>query len=353
MTPKEIRLFRKGWNKTSKGNFLFDATSALAVMADYKRAGIDIMIDLEHNSLEKESAAYNPDAQAWCKLTLRNGELWATQVEWTPEGEERLTNKKQRYVSPTFEYDPETHRILSIYNIAICAIPATYDAPALVAASKRAGKKNYATLAIEVDDMDEALKKIAVALGLADDATLEDVLAAVKVLQEDEGDGGEGDEETTSDDDSKDKDDDKDTETTSDDEMLSGLPPKAQARVMAIAASNETLRKRLERLEKNSARSEIETLMKDNADKIPLRFESWARKQTPENLREFLKHSDSLPDKKKTLSREPQREEDTGGVVVSLTDADRAVIARSGSTPEKFLETKKKIVERDRRLKGA
>lgn len=136
--PTEFRLFVAGWNATEKGKILFDAEAANAVMAAYKNWGIDVPIDLEHQMIDLDGGEADPtarDARGWCKLELRNGELWACDVKWTPDGAQRLTEKRQRYVSPAFAVDKATRRVLQVVNIAITALPATHNAPALVAAS--------------------------------------------------------------------------------------------------------------------------------------------------------------------------------------------------------------------------
>ncbi len=135
--PTEFRLFKAGWNDTTKGKFLFDAKAAAETMAAYEKWGVDRMIDLEHQSLAQGIPA-DPtakDARGWCKLELRNGELWSVGVTWTEDGAARLTGKRQRFVSPAFEFDTETKRVLSVINVALVAIPATHDTQALVAAS--------------------------------------------------------------------------------------------------------------------------------------------------------------------------------------------------------------------------
>lgn len=141
--PTEFRLFVSGWNDTENGRYLFDEAAAASVMAAFQAWGVDLMIDLEHQALE-EGAAADPnarDARGWCKLELReDGSLWAVAVTWTPDGEARLREKRQRYVSPAFAFDPETSRVTKIINVAITAIPATHDTPALVAASARGAK---------------------------------------------------------------------------------------------------------------------------------------------------------------------------------------------------------------------
>jgi hypothetical protein len=176
--PTEFRIFAAGENTTTKGAFLFDDQAARSVMSAYQAHGNDVMIDLEHLSLEQESRAFDPDARAWCKLEVRNGELWATHVGWTPDGETRLREKRQRYISPFFEADKKTHRITRILNIAITAMPATDNLKPLVAASARV------RLTIEGDSpmTPEQFAALAEALDLGPDANVEDVLATVAAM---------------------------------------------------------------------------------------------------------------------------------------------------------------------------
>ena len=139
--PTEFRLFKKGWNDTEKGSLLFDDTAAKSVMEAYKAWGVDLMIDLEHQSLDGKGADPTArDARGWCRLELRpDGSLWACDVKWTPDGAARLQEKRQRYVSPACDVDPETKRVTKMINVAITAIPATHNTPALVAASVTKG----------------------------------------------------------------------------------------------------------------------------------------------------------------------------------------------------------------------
>lgn len=134
--PREFRLFKSGENETTKGVFLFDAEAARQVMANAEAHGVDLMVDLEHLSLDQESRSFDPDARAWLRLEVRNGELWAVDVRWTDDGARRLKAKTQRYISPAFATDDE-NRVIEIVNIALTAMPATHNTPALVAAGRR------------------------------------------------------------------------------------------------------------------------------------------------------------------------------------------------------------------------
>lgn len=148
--PTEFRIFRAGVNATSKGETLFDAEAAAAVMANYTREGHDLMVDLEHHALEADASARADaaDARGWFKLEMRSGELWAVDVKWTPDGVRRLSERTQRYISPAFRQDTKTNRVVSLLNVALCAMPATYSAAPLVAASKAAGAKRMACYAL-------------------------------------------------------------------------------------------------------------------------------------------------------------------------------------------------------------
>jgi phage I-like protein len=178
--PSAFRIFAAGWNESTKGRVLFDEQAASDVMAAYAAHGVDIMIDLEHLSLNEESRNFDPDARGWCRLELRSGELWAVDVKWTPDGQVRLSEKRQRYVSPAFWTDKESGRVTEITNIAITGMPATHNAAPLMAASKRGrvpGRLNMADgLTIE------KLPALAEALGLSADAALEDVMAALRAI---------------------------------------------------------------------------------------------------------------------------------------------------------------------------
>lgn len=134
--PTEFRLFVAGWNETEKGAFLFDEAAAASVMDHQAAWGVDLMIDLEHQALDPFTPA-DPtarDARGWCNLEVRgDGSLWAVNVRWTPDGAARLSEKRQRYVSPAFAFD-DSRRITQLVNVALTALPATHQTPALVAA---------------------------------------------------------------------------------------------------------------------------------------------------------------------------------------------------------------------------
>jgi len=132
--PKEFRIFRRGVNPSTQGDFIFDDESARMVMTEFTARGIDLAIDLEHQSLDAPVRPDSWDARGYFKLAVREGELWAVDVRWTPDGARRLREKTQRYISPTFKDDGEG-RVMYLRTAGLVASPSTHDAQPLVAAS--------------------------------------------------------------------------------------------------------------------------------------------------------------------------------------------------------------------------
>ena len=155
--PTEFRVFRSGVNHTTQGPILFDAEAAQLVMQAFAAHGVDLVIDLAHDSVSEAARAHRSDAddaRGWCQLEVRDGpELWAVNVSWTPDGARRLTEKTQRYVSPVVFVEEDTNRALEIFNIALCSMPATHNAAPLVAARRRLGQMTAAPAATEMKPM--------------------------------------------------------------------------------------------------------------------------------------------------------------------------------------------------------
>jgi phage I-like protein len=134
--PTEFRIFKAGANVTSKGTTIFDEQAAADVMKHYAQKGVDMMIDLEHESTDEPVRPDSRDARGWFNLEVRNGELWAVNVRWTPDGARRLAEKTQRYISPLFYERKEDGRVAWLVNVALVGDPATHGAVPLVAASE-------------------------------------------------------------------------------------------------------------------------------------------------------------------------------------------------------------------------
>lgn len=334
--PTEFRIFTKGENETTKGTFIFDDAAAVSVLAEYAKHGVEIAIDLEHMSLDADSPNFDPDARGWCKLALRNGELWAIDVRWTEDGAKRLTERTQRYISPAFTFNKDSQQILALYNIAICAIPATHEAPALVAASARTGK-NVGTLSIGVKKMD-FLKMVCAALGLKEDTTQEDALKAIKALAADDKPPEEKKKEEEAADDPEDK------EKMA--AQLARLGPKTKGKVLAALTAQPELEKRLATVERSQQQSERQALVAANADKIPLHLEKWALDPGTDiaTLKTFIANAVSQP-RPKTEPTDPKK---GGTEEVTLSAEDVEMAKLTNMDPKVVLEHKKKKAEQAR-----
>ncbi len=173
--PREFCVYRAGRNTSTQGDLFFDDVAAASTMTAYARHGVEIAIDLQHDSIDPNVIAHRSDAQdarGWCSLAVRRDaaggpELWAVDVTWTPDGAERLTSRKQRFISPVVLYSRETRRVLEIYNFALVAQPATDHAPPLVASAQlTAARRAYAQRA----PMDPTLFQAALDALIAGDA---------------------------------------------------------------------------------------------------------------------------------------------------------------------------------------
>lgn len=133
--PSEFRIFRAGANETTKGTFVFDDAAAASVMSEYAEHGIDLMLDYDHASLGTGiDPALSGKAAGWFNIEVRNGELWAVNVRWTPPAAEALRRKEWRFMSPAFGTD-DSGRVASLLNVALTNLPATRKLEPLMAAN--------------------------------------------------------------------------------------------------------------------------------------------------------------------------------------------------------------------------
>ena len=108
-------------------------------------------------------------AAGWIKQLAAHGPkgepgIWGL-VDWNAQGAQDVSTKAFRYISPVFAFDKNTREVTAILRAALTNNPALRQLKAL--ASVQPG-----------ENMD-MLKKIAVALGLPETATLDDILNAI------------------------------------------------------------------------------------------------------------------------------------------------------------------------------
>lgn len=134
VAPSAFRLFRAGANETHKGVFLFNDRAAASVLDAAKRWGVRLSIDYNHGMLDGwpvDPSAAGKSAGSFV-LDVRAGELWATDVKWTPAAKLAVESREWLYISPAF-YNDDDGTIIELINVALTNIPATHNLDPLIA----------------------------------------------------------------------------------------------------------------------------------------------------------------------------------------------------------------------------
>jgi phage I-like protein len=129
--PKELRILRSGENDSTKGKFLFSQRSADLVMSQAKDWGNRFHFDWDHQAALASKGSGRAPAAAWYALEVRNGELWATGIEWTNAGRTDVEERNYAYLSPWFDFDEETREVTRFNNAALTNLPALKQLEAL------------------------------------------------------------------------------------------------------------------------------------------------------------------------------------------------------------------------------
>ncbi|GAP66271.1 Mu-like prophage I protein [Mizugakiibacter sediminis] len=145
----------------------FDPAAADAVLAAFAQRGIDLLIDWEHASETRAPNGLEAPAAGWTQqLELRDGNALWGRVEWTPRAAQQIADREYRFLSPVFEYEPATGRIVRLVSAALT------------------NKPNLPLKALNQENPSVSLSAaLAAALGLATDATDEAAVAAVNQLK--------------------------------------------------------------------------------------------------------------------------------------------------------------------------
>jgi phage I-like protein len=209
--PQWVMLIPAGEFSGRDGRGPFRLADPARVIAATEALGLaaGVPIDYDHATDFAAPEGRPAPAAGWIReLAERAGALWGS-VEWTPHGAKAITSREYRYISPVFQYSPDgaVTRLLragltnnpNLYLTAISARAVAgmaapdaglqHEAAARTAAGAELGQGDEA--------MDTLLQQLCEMLGLDDDASPEEVLAAVRALNESaHGDGDEDDEDS-------------------------------------------------------------------------------------------------------------------------------------------------------------
>ncbi|MDR3323124.1 MAG: phage protease [Zoogloeaceae bacterium] len=143
-----------------------------------------LVIDYEHQTLLADQNGQPAPAAGWFKtLEWREGAgLFAIDVQWTPRAETMLKAGEYRFISPVFTYDKKTGAVTGIRMAALTNNPGL-DGMKAVALSARFEGVDFSTDVFTHEEPEMELKALLKALGLAEDKTEADALAALSALK--------------------------------------------------------------------------------------------------------------------------------------------------------------------------
>jgi len=169
--PDWVELIPPGPNVTGRDGrqWLFDEQAGMLVQSSFLGRAIDLPIDWEHATQHRASKGESAPAAGWIKqLELRNGALWGL-VDWTPRASEQVINREYRFLSPVFDFDPDTTRIARLVSAGLT------------------NKPNFLLTALNQENMEVTPVTLSpallTALGLPATATEEQALAATAQLR--------------------------------------------------------------------------------------------------------------------------------------------------------------------------
>lgn len=169
VVPTELRLFSFGDNETTKGVFKLTEENAKKMIEWFADYGNNLVVDYEHDTWNEKISGPRP-AAGWIKELFIKADGLYCRIAWTPRATELILAKEYLYTSPSFEYDEDTRELTGLLPLGLVNFPATKNMKPLIAASARSGESEERT-------MNKALLK---ALGLAEDASEVEVLAALQ-----------------------------------------------------------------------------------------------------------------------------------------------------------------------------
>ena len=157
-----------------------DAALAQQLIAAAQARANPLVIDYEHQTLNAEKNGQAAPAAGWwdaAKMVWREGQgLFVTDVTWTEKASAMIASGEYKFFSPVFKYDKKTGAVTAILMGAITNYPAIDGMEALAASA--AARFDSDNPHQENPSMKELLKL----LGLKDDATEADAVAALNAI---------------------------------------------------------------------------------------------------------------------------------------------------------------------------
>ncbi|WP_159099558.1 phage protease [Alloyangia pacifica] len=161
--PEWIHLVPKGRFKARDGRGPWSYQDAAATIEESFRRRAKLHVDLNHSTETAAKLGLEAPAVGYItEMEERENGIWG-RVDWTSRGTELLSDRAYWGVSPVIEFDERTREVRAIARAALTNDPSV---------------ANLTPLSTKETDM--FLSKVAKSLGLSEDASEEDVLAALE-----------------------------------------------------------------------------------------------------------------------------------------------------------------------------
>lgn len=155
-----------------------NAEIAAGVLRQVQARSTLMVVDYEHQTLNKEKNGQPAPAAGWIdrtKVRYVPGRGIVAPIAWTDPAAKLIANDEYRYLSPVFPYQEGTGNVLSLFHVAL-----TNDAGLDLPAVALSAANDFSTE--EEPQVNETLKKLLAALGLAEATSEADALGAVAAL---------------------------------------------------------------------------------------------------------------------------------------------------------------------------
>lgn len=126
-TPQELHLVPLG--RWADRDFEVTVADCEAMVANFERFGIRLVVDYEHQSLNCEENGAPSPAAGWIgALETRENGLWGRDVEWTQKAREMIEAREYRYLSPVIVFDdkdPHSGELIgcTLHSVALTNTP--------------------------------------------------------------------------------------------------------------------------------------------------------------------------------------------------------------------------------------
>lgn len=158
--------------------WLLDDDARNDVLETFRSRNTQSPIDWEHASERRAHNGEEAPAAGWVdRLEDRGGAIWG-HVQWTPRAKNQIENREYRFISPVFDFDPRTGRIARFVSAGLT------NQPNLSLTALNREETPRSTNPQEKSNVNIP-KAVADALGVAEDADVETVVAAVNKLKSD------------------------------------------------------------------------------------------------------------------------------------------------------------------------